>query len=132
MSLVLRDDRLRSKSVEDKLERVETEELTVKVLLGIELPVLIMIGLVVMRVEVDKVPEVNEVSDEFISTLVLRLLEELKIGVEVVTCDKVEGICEAELYCDDVEGLFVEASIVVLTRLTLAMELWLELTDCVD
>ena len=112
--------------MEDKLERVETEELTVKVLLGIELPVLIMIGLVVMRVEVDKVPEVNEVSDEFISTLVLRLLEELKKGVEV------EGICEAELYCDDVEGLFVEASIVVLTRLTLAMELWLELTDCVD
>ena len=112
--------------MEDKLERVETEELTVKVLLGIELPVLIMIGLVVMRVEVDKVPEVNEVSDEFISTLVLRLLEELKIGVEV------EGICEAELYCDDVEGLFVEATIVVLTRLTLGMELWLELTDCVD
>ena len=112
--------------MEDKLERVETEELTVKVLLGIELPVLIMIGLVVMRVEVDKVPEVNEVSDEFISTLVLRLLEELKKGVEV------EGICEAELYCDDVEGLFVEASIVVLTRLTLGMELWLELTDCVD
>ena len=118
--------------MEDKLERVETEELNVKVLLGIELPVLIMIGLVVMRVEVDKVPEVNEVSDEFISTLVLRLLEELKIGVEVVTCDKVEGICEAELYCDDVEGLFVEATIVVLTRLTLGMELWLELTDCVD